>query len=202
MWAIGRALVVSLFGDDLVKYTLYAVAGIFAFLMLQGGSFFIVLAGQPWGLWHMGGTAQVAAPVQQTVAIPTLAPMPMAPTQPTSRIANLIASAMTWLGTRYHWGGCSHSGIDCSCFVQLVLRSVGVEAPRTTTTQVRWARPVSRAELQPGDLMFFNNTCSDCGSNPTHVAFYLGDNKQVHCGDPCQISNADWAHYASAGRIP
>src|SRR5215471_5428841 len=55
---------------------------------------------------------------------------------PTSRNASeLLAQARSWLGTRYVFGGCSASGIDCSCFVQTIFRSVGIGLPRTSQQQ-------------------------------------------------------------------
>lgn len=211
MWAVARGLGAAIFGDEIVKYVLYAAAGVFVFVILQGGGFFLALPGQSWGVQRLAGVTGAAQqsgpgasapPPAARAAVPTLAPMPMAELQTATRIGQLISAAMAWLGVRYLWGGCSRSGVDCSCFVQNVLRAIGVDAPRVTTAQMRWARPVSLAELQPGDLLFFNNTCSDCGANPTHVAFALGDGRMIHCGDPCQISPIDRAHFASAGRIP
>jgi Cell wall-associated hydrolases (invasion-associated proteins) len=134
------------------------------------------------------------------VPVPTLMPLPLTP--PTSRSAEFIAALSSWMGVRYLWGGCSRSGIDCSCLVQNALRTIGIDAPRTTGTQVRWARPVARVELQPGDLIFFDNTCTGCGPNPTHVGVFIGNGQMIHAGDPVQIAAVMWSNYASAGRVP
>lgn len=207
MWGIARAVAGAIFGDDIVKYVLYVVAGVFAFIIIQGGSFLVVLSGQPWGAWSLGGPAAAPFPpasqgAQVAVPVPTLAPLQIAPVQSASRVGQVLAAAMSWLGTPYRWAGCDHRGIDCSCMVMLALRAAGIDAPRTTVTQVRWARPVLLIELQPGDLLFFDNTCTGCGPNPTHVGFYLGDGRQFDCGDPCGIHPLDRGHLASAGRIP
>jgi cell wall-associated NlpC family hydrolase len=212
MWvAAGRAVLTWLVGDDVVKYVLSIVAGLFIWVALEANGTSLIVSAQPWGGHWMASQAGIvsnagAPPVAVGVPIPTLAPLPMAPQTPVGRVASIIAAAMTWLGTPYLWAGCSRNGVDCSCFVQNVLRAVGISAPRTTVTQVRWARPVSRVELQPTDLIFMDNTCSGCGANPTHVGIYLGEGRMIHCGDPCQISRIDsgfyGAHFASAGRIP
>ena len=65
--------------------------------------------------------------------VPTLAPAVIESDLPYA--AQLLAQARSWLGARYVFGGCSASGIDCSCFVQTVFRSVGMRLPRTSQQQ-------------------------------------------------------------------
>lgn len=118
-----------------------------------------------------------------------------------------LDAAMSWLGTPYLWGGCGKRGIDCSCFVQNVLAVVGINAPRTTTTQVRWARPISRDDLRPMDLVFFNDTCDDCGANPTHVGLYIGNGQMIQSGSSGVsiqpvFSGFYGPRFASGGRVP
>lgn len=134
--------------------------------------------------------------VQARAAVPT--PIPVN----TDRFAGLLDVARSWLGVRYQWGGCSRSGVDCSCFVRNVLATAGINAPRTTTQQVRWTTPVSREQMQPFDLVYFNDTCTDCGPNPTHVGLYIGGGQMIHAGDPVQVAPVNWSHFASAGRVP
>jgi peptidoglycan DL-endopeptidase CwlO len=121
-------------------------------------------------------------------------------------IARVIDQARTWLGVPYLWGGCSTKGVDCSCFVQNVLKTVGIVAPRTTVDQVRWGSPVSRADLRAGDLVFFDSTCVNCGANPTHVGMYLGQGLMIDAGNPVQInavfSGFYGSHFAEARRPP
>jgi cell wall-associated NlpC family hydrolase len=124
---------------------------------------------------------------------------------PSAVVARVIAEAMTWLGTRYLWGGCDRRGIDCSCFVQTAWAAGGVHLSRTTTTQVREVAFVPREQIQAGDLVFFNNTCTDCGANPTHVGLALGGGQMINAGDPVQIASITTgfyaSHYSSAGRV-
>lgn len=122
-----------------------------------------------------------------SLAVPT----PLAPTAGRFDPVELLAVASEWLNVRYDWGGCSKvTGVDCSCYVQNVLARFGIRAPRTTTEQIKWATPVSRATAQPGDLIFYDNTCTGCGANPTHVALYLGNGRVIHAGDPVHFSPA------------
>jgi cell wall-associated NlpC family hydrolase len=211
MWFAAKAVASWIFGDTIIKYTLYCAVGLVAFTIMEASSFNTVMSSMPWGTWWFARgsvaaqpQAQVrpvhAAPAGAILPAPTLVPLPMA-ASPT-RAADFIAALSRWIGTRYLWGGCSRAGIDCSCLVQNALRTIGIDAPRTTGTQVRWARPVSRVELQPGDLIFFDNTCTGCGPNPTHVGVFIGGGQMIHAGDPVQISSVMWSNYASAGRVP
>jgi cell wall-associated NlpC family hydrolase len=129
---------------------------------------------------------------------PRLAPAVSAPG------GDVIEVARRWLGVRYQWGGCTMNGVDCSCMVQNVLRVLGISAPRTTKPQFAWGSPVDRGDLQAGDLVFFNDTCTGCGPNPTHVALSIGGEAVIHCGDPCQVATISsfGSKYAGARRPP
>jgi cell wall-associated NlpC family hydrolase len=81
-----------------------------------------------------------------------------------------------WRGTQHRLGGTGSRGIDCSGFVQAVYRDVfKVDLPRTTKAQVRQGWPIPYAELQAGDLVFFQPP-----SYPRHVGIYLGGSEFVH----------------------
>src|SRR6266853_1866274 len=151
-------------------------------------------------------SASQPTPVMIRVPIPTDVPVPTALSQRTDLFEQIVSVARSWLGVRYSWGGCSRSGTDCSCFVRNVLLAVGINAPRTTVEQVRWARPVSRDQLAVGDLVFFDNTCELCGANPTHVGMYIGGGQMIEAGDPVQVAPVFGgfygSHFAEAGRPP
>ena len=70
----------------------------------------------------------------------------------------LISNAMDLLGSHYRPGGSnSDVGFDCSGFVRNIFQqSVGMVLPRSARDQAAVSRKVDRAELQPGDLVFFN----------------------------------------------
>jgi cell wall-associated NlpC family hydrolase len=129
---------------------------------------------------------------------PVVVSMPVPIVTPGS---DIVAVAESWLGVRYLWGGCTRRGVDCSCFVRNVLAVFGINAPRTTVEQIRWATPVTREQIAVGDLVFFNDTCRNCGPNPTHVGLAIGGGLMIDAGDPVQIERIDFgAHYAGAGR--
>ena len=90
----------------------------------------------------------------------------------------IIKTAKKYIGCPYLWGGTSPSGFDCSGFVQYVFNANGVKIPRTSREQYNFGTKVSKSDLQPGDLVFFNTS----GKGVSHVGMYIGDGKFIHSG--------------------
>lgn len=93
-------------------------------------------------------------------------------------IPQMTHLAHRFLGITYTWGGVSSFGFDCSGFTQMLERQRGIEMPRDADLQAAWSGvvPVNRADLQPGDLLFF-------GSSPekiTHTGMYIGGGRFIH----------------------
>jgi cell wall-associated NlpC family hydrolase len=86
--------------------------------------------------------------------------------------------AVSLVGSPYRLGGSSpETGLDCSGFVGHVFRqTTGIQLPRDSLAISAATRPLAQAELQPGDLVFFN-TLNRAFS---HVGIYLGDDRFVH----------------------
>jgi cell wall-associated NlpC family hydrolase len=99
-----------------------------------------------------------------------------------------LSVAREYLGVPYVYGGTDPKhGLDCSGFVQLVYRRMGIELPRVTYDQVHSGVPVDRADLRPGDLVF---SVGDGGRTNGHVGIYVGDGKWIaapHTGDVVRI---------------
>lgn len=89
--------------------------------------------------------------------------------------SQLVAQASKYLGTRYVYGGTSPSGFDCSGLVQYSLRKLGVSISRSSSSQYGYGTPVSKANLKPGDLVFFSR-----GGGISHVAIYAGNGQVIH----------------------
>lgn len=88
----------------------------------------------------------------------------------------LLESIDEWYGTRYHYGGTTKKGIDCSAFVDSIYAvAFGITLPRTARDQYKATRRISRTELEEGDLLFFNTR-----GGVSHVGIYLQNNKFVH----------------------
>jgi cell wall-associated NlpC family hydrolase len=96
----------------------------------------------------------------------------------TTTAQDAIDQAMDLLGIRYRRGGSSpEAGFDCSGFVSHVFREgLGLILPRSSKEMSKSGEAISRDELRPGDLVFFN-TMRHAFS---HVGIYLGDNQFVH----------------------
>lgn len=152
------------------------------------------------------GTTATATRATATTVPATTVPATAAPATGSGTGAALAASAVRYLGVPYVWGGASPSGWDCSGFVYYVYRAVtGRTLPRTTQAQWGVGTPVARNALQPGDLVFFQNTYEP---GITHVGFSLGGDRFVHASAPgvgTIISNLTEsyyaAHYAGARRV-
>jgi len=91
--------------------------------------------------------------------------------------ALLIKDAQRMIGIPYLWGGTSGNGIDCSGFVRLLHRWVGVDIPRDADIQCSTAKPVE-PPYKVGDLFFFAE--DDSKRNISHVGISLGGWKMIH----------------------
>jgi cell wall-associated NlpC family hydrolase len=103
---------------------------------------------------------------------------------PPSRYGGVVGIAMRYLGTPYRWGGASPGGFDCSGFTMYVFAQIGVSLPHYTGSQWGMGTPVSRDQLEAGDLVFFNGL--------GHVGIYVGGGNFIHSphtGDVVKISS-------------
>jgi cell wall-associated NlpC family hydrolase len=88
-----------------------------------------------------------------------------------------ITHALRALGTRYRYGGASpETGFDCSGLIAHVFEQAGRAVPRTAREQSRVGTPVKRAQLAPGDLVFYNTR----NAPYSHVGMYVGNGRFVH----------------------
>lgn len=89
----------------------------------------------------------------------------------------LVENIADWYGVPHKIGGCDKSGIDCSCFVANVFKSVyNINLARISESQYKECKPVSRVELKEGDLVFFKINSPKI----SHVGIYLSDGKFAH----------------------
>lgn len=85
----------------------------------------------------------------------------------------ILDTAAQLKGVPYLWGGMSGLGLDCSGYIYIVLRTHGWTLPRDADQQFLVGQPVARAELAPGDLVFFGKSASRI----SHVGIYLGQGR-------------------------
>lgn len=94
--------------------------------------------------------------------------------------SDLVMSAMNFLGVPYRRGGnTEETGFDCSGFTRHIFEnSIGLVLPRRADEQATTAGllNINRAELKPGDLVFFNTMKRTF----SHVGIYVGDDKFIH----------------------
>ncbi|MGO4549026.1 C40 family peptidase [Paenibacillus sp. 2TAB23] len=83
------------------------------------------------------------------------------------------------IGSPYKSGGTTSRGFDCSGFTSYVFDKMGIELPRTSGSQAKSGTKVAKADLIPGDLVFFD-TVGGNNSTVSHVGIYIGDGKFAH----------------------
>jgi cell wall-associated NlpC family hydrolase len=109
-----------------------------------------------------------------------------------------VDTAMAQVGDPYVWGAGGPNAFDCSGLTQYAYSAAGVSLPHSSASQSRMGTPVSRSELQPGDLVFFYSPVS-------HVGMYIGNGQMVHAstsGKPVMVASLDsMGSYNSARRI-
>lgn len=111
--------------------------------------------------------------------------------------SSVVDVAYQYLGVPYVWGGESPSGFDCSGLVTYVFRQLGVSLPHYAAAQFGYGQPVSRGDLEPGDVVFF-------GSSLHHVGIYVGDGNMIHApytGAVVRVNSVDRSDYAGARRM-
>ena len=97
--------------------------------------------------------------------------------------SDLVLSAMNFLGVPYRRGGVTDDGFDCSGFTRHVFElSLGLVLPHRADDQAKNAGllAVTREELKPGDLVFFNTMRRTF----SHVGIYVGEDKFIHAPRP------------------
>lgn len=115
---------------------------------------------------------------------------------------SLLGFIDNWFGTRYHLGGTSKRGIDCSALTGALLLAVyGFNMPRTAREQYDATEHIDKGNLKEGDLVFFNTH-----GGVSHVGVYLENDYFVHASTHgVKISSLDDHYYSKrficGGRI-
>ena len=129
-----------------------------------------------------GGGAVTAAPVAA----------------PNSAAQTAVDTALAQRGDMYLYGATGPDRFDCSGLTSFAYKAAGVAIPRTSKAQSTFGTPVSKANLQPGDLVFFYSPVS-------HVGMYIGNGQMVHsssAGKPVSVVSLDsMPSFSGARRI-
>lgn len=111
--------------------------------------------------------------------------------------SEVVAIAKSKLGAPYAWGAAGPNSFDCSGFTLWVYARVGVSLPHSSRAQINSGQRVSRANLAPGDLVFFGSSVIH------HVGIYVGGGMYIHSphsGDVVKLSSVNRSDYAGACR--
>jgi cell wall-associated NlpC family hydrolase len=109
----------------------------------------------------------------------------------------VVSNALSKLGKPYRWGASGPNAFDCSGLVKWSFGSAGRALPRSSRAMAGVGTPVSKANLQPGDLVFFYKPIS-------HVGIYIGNGKIVHAsrsGQPVKVADMARMRFTTARRI-
>jgi cell wall-associated NlpC family hydrolase len=120
--------------------------------------------------------AEVEA-VDRTIEEPVEEEVPVA----NSVGAAIVNEGLRYVGLPYVWGGTTPAGFDCSGFTWYVLNNIlgGGAVSRSLDVQAVSGYYVAQSDLQPGDLVFFQNTYT---WGLSHVGIYIGGGQFVHAG--------------------
>lgn len=113
--------------------------------------------------------------------------------------SDITTYALSLIGVDYRFGGNTpDSGLDCSGLIRYVFQqATGLSLPRSAREQARVGESVSKDQLQPGDLVFFNTRRFQF----SHVGLYIGDNRFIHApssGGAVQVVSLDNAYWQKA----
>jgi cell wall-associated NlpC family hydrolase len=111
--------------------------------------------------------------------------------------AAAVAHAKAQLGKPYKFGATGPKSFDCSGLTLSAWKAAGVTLPRTSQQQFSTGKKVAKADLRPGDLVFFY------GKKPAHVALYVGDGMVVHApraGKDVEYSKVAYMPFSGARR--
>jgi cell wall-associated NlpC family hydrolase len=119
--------------------------------------------------------AIVLAPATASAADPAPASSSSTATAPSAAAQTAVDTARAQVGKAYRYGAAGPDSFDCSGLTQYAYRAAGIELPHSSRSQSEMGTPVERADLQPGDLVFFYDPVG-------HVGIYVGDGQMVDAG--------------------
>ncbi|MGY1663077.1 C40 family peptidase [Geodermatophilus sp. SYSU D00705] len=132
----------------------------------------------------------LSAPQQQEV-VTAHAGQPVAVAAPAAAASGAaqaaVDTALAQVGDPYVWGAGGPTAFDCSGLTQYAYAAAGISLPHSSRIQSTMGTAVSRADLQPGDLIFYYSPVS-------HVSMYIGNGQMVHAstsGQPVKVVSVD-----------
>lgn len=110
----------------------------------------------------------------------------------------IVKTAFRYMGVPYVFGGSTPRAFDCSGFVQYVYRRNGVKIPRMAHHQYYAGTPISKKQLSPGDLIFFETYTKGI----SHVGIYIGNSNFIHASSrgAVRVDTLNKAYYRNRYR--
>jgi lipoprotein Spr len=146
-------------------------------------------------------TKAPAKPIQQNGSVDWKQKLGLTEREAESKLYVFLSE---WYGTPYKYGSCQKTGIDCSCFVNLIYdRVYGKKIARTCNEIFQMCDMISAKEAKEGDLIFFKMG----GNSITHIGLYLRKNQFIHASTMrgVMLSSLDEAYfqkvYFCAGKL-
>jgi cell wall-associated NlpC family hydrolase len=145
------------------------------------------------------GAGLVLTPLAAQAAAPDTAAVAAAPAAASTAAAQIaVDTALAQLGDPYVWAGAGPNSFDCSGLTQYAYKAAGISLPHSSKSQSTMGTHVAKADLKPGDLVFFYSPVS-------HVGIYTGGGQMVHAptsGDVVKVASVDvMGGYAGARRL-
>jgi cell wall-associated NlpC family hydrolase len=145
------------------------------------------------------GAGVVLTPLSAMASAPAPTAASAAPAAASTHAAQVaMNTALAQRGKPYAWGGSGPSSFDCSGLTHFAFKAAGITLPRTSKAQSTVGAAVAKANLRPGDLVFFYRPVS-------HVGIYIGNGRIVHAptsGDVVKVTKVDaMGGFAGARRV-
>ena len=133
---------------------------------------------------------------------------PQQPESNSSAVSSVVNLANKLIGKPYVYGAEGPNAFDCSGFTYYVYKNAaGITLPRTSAAQSKYGTTVSKSNLQPGDLIFFDTQGSNNGG-VSHVGLYVGNGQMIHASSSSKqmkkvsINTSYWnTRYVTAKRV-
>jgi cell wall-associated NlpC family hydrolase len=132
------------------------------------------------------------------VTVQSVAPAAAPAAAPNGAAQVAVDTALAQVGDRYVYGSTGPDSFDCSGLTTYSYKAAGITLPRTSKAQSTFGTPVAKADLKPGDLVFFYSPVS-------HVGMYIGNGQMVHASTaskPVAVVKLDsMPSYSGARRV-
>ena len=131
-------------------------------------------------------------------------PVAGSPPPPLASASVAVSTALAQVGKPYLWGAAGPNAFDCSGLTMFAWAAAGIQLEHYTVAQLQETYPITQAELEPGDLVFYSPPM-DYPIVPGHVAMYIGNGDVVSANSAGTFVQTQSIYYdgipSSFGRV-